>query len=397
MKLTKLARRTLTDLINILLIPVFHAIKRRHNVIIFAGQEGYDGNSRAVFEYMRKHCTTSYLYLWLGIERNCVDNDVITLPNKKDRTLIQELKFAWYAASATHFFYENTKISNYWTIPHRIYLSHGLPSYKNAFHYLKAATKHATDILATSPACEQWWQNGSKANVKGKSIFISGMPRNDMIEHAALKFSDYGSFHNKVIVWMPTFRVSNLTNKDGSKRCDSSADYLFGLPLIHSVNDLRQINSWCKTLEITLLIKPHPHAAARGIGKISYSNIRVWTNEWMMQQGIASIYQFFNSSAAMLGDYSSVSFDYLFTDKPQGFIIDDLEAYASTTGFAFPNIQQYMPGAQIRTLEELFGFLQDVANGHDTHAQERKNVHEWANSYRDFQQCERICKMFSLA
>ena len=98
------------------------------------------------------------------------------------------------------------------------------------------------------------------------------------------------------------------------------------------------------------------------------------------------LYSLLAQTDALITDFSSVVFDYLLTDKPIGFCIDDFNEYEEKVGFCcVENIDELLTGPIIQNIDELITFLDSVYKGNqgDIFKDKRKIVREMANYYLD--------------
>ena len=84
-------------------------------------------------------------------------------------------------------------------------------------------------------------------------------------------------------------------------------------------------------------------------------------------------------------------------NRPICYVLDDYEDYKNTRGFVFENPLEYMPGQKAYVKEDLFTFIDDVANGVDSYFEERKNVNVRVNKYSDGKNCERVIKIAGIS
>lgn len=105
------------------------------------------------------------------------------------------------------------------------------------------------------------------------------------------------------------------------------------------------------------------------------------------------MYTLLAQSDALIGDYSSVSIQYLVLNKPLAFVIPDFEEYEKFRGFAFSNVKNYMPGYHISSKDELNDFIKDIHDNKDNFVNERKKIRNIFYSYVDTNNCERIVRL----
>ena len=235
----------------------------------------------------------------------------------------------------------------------------------NDFTYILVASEFFRDIYLKAFGCSN------------KQIFIAGNPRNDflftqrtVIEKIGIKKKKY----KKVILWMPTFRIS----KD--KRFKDINSYNeTGLPLIDSIDKLNRFNKFLEKNNILVVLKIHNYSV---LPKIKSNNILMITNEVLNSKKVF-LYEFIKDFDVLLTDYSSVYFDYLLLDKPIGFITDDFKEYNNNRGFILENSLKLMPGKHINTQDDLEEFIMEMVNEIDDFKGNRKKVNELVNTYKN--------------
>ena len=111
-------------------------------------------------------------------------------------------------------------------------------------------------------------------------------------------------------------------------------------------------------------------------------NMYFLTRQLKLQKQL-SIYDFFWSSDALITDYSSISFDYLLTDKPIIYNFYDLEEYRQYRGIAHEPIEDITAGEQVRTGVEFLKAIQNVINSQDLYQAKRKQVLDFVDEIDD--------------
>ena len=97
---------------------------------------------------------------------------------------------------------------------------------------------------------------------------------------------------------------------------------------------------------------------------------------------------------ALISDYSSASYEFLHANKPIGFTVDDVKDFK--LGMNFPDPENYMPGHIIHGQEEFIQFIEDVVNGKDPYAADRKRVFDLFFKYHDGYSCKRLAEPLAL-
>ena len=228
-------------------------------------------------------------------------------------------------------------------------------------------------------------------NVRTDQIIAKGYPRYDWMlnpgEAATVLKKKYAADGKKCVMWMPTFR----SDKNGVLNQTASIKQF---PLIATQEQWQHIDELCGQLGITLLVKLHQIQRDYDIDFDAMTNIQRISNDDFDANGV-NLYEFLAFTAGLITDYSSVAFDYLIVDKPIGFALEDYEKYKSIRGFIFDDPLQYMPGHHMYNLEDLEGFLRDVATDNDIHKADRVRVKELA-IYPSQCYCESIVQALGL-
>ena len=219
------------------------------------------------------------------------------------------------------------------------------------------------------------------------SIKVAGEPMCDAMLTAPKGVYDFSNF-DKILVWAPTFRNSDLM---GFK--DSNLNTL--VPLFDG-NDYPELNTLLAKYNIRLIVKLHPiQSAPEGMHR-HFSHLSVFSHD----EFVASEYDMFtliSNSDGLIGDYSTVSMQYLLLDRPQAFVIPDIDDYAGNRGFVFDNPEDYMGGHIIKTKDEFLQFIKDFASGNDVYRDKRHWVCDQIHKYKDANCCERIVKLSEMS
>lgn len=223
---------------------------------------------------------------------------------------------------------------------------------------------------------------------KGR-VFETGLPRNDVLfeDSDALRVlgirrEDYG----RVYLWMPTYRRAAF----GHGGTDGSASG-FGIGAL-SWEDYAALDEALSRASSLLVIKPHPMDSAALEGASGLSRIRCVTNEDLGRAGVR-LYGLLAESDALWSDYSSVIVDYLLLDRPVVLTLSDRSEYASTRGFVFEDVDRYLPGPVIPTLEELIAYVEDPGPTDSGYEGKRRAIAGEFHRHADDRSAERVCNV----
>ena len=222
-----------------------------------------------------------------------------------------------------------------------------------------------------------------------------GSPRTDILfsecretKKAQWKEKINADAWHKIILWVPTFRQRKNTN-----RVDTAKNYPFGIPAIHSLDDLEELMETLRKNNILMILKPHLLQDLNCLKVSASENFMIMTqNE--LEDCQATIYDVMKSADAMLTDYSTIGFDFMLLDRPIGYITDDMKEYK--LGFSIPNALELMPGMKIENIRDLEVFIENVASGYDEFAEERRRVSRLVHDYPDGNNCGRLCERLRL-
>ena len=98
----------------------------------------------------------------------------------------------------------------------------------------------------------------------------------------------------------------------------------------------------------------------------------------------------------MISDYSSVAVDYLVTDRPIGFTLDDFDTYKNERGFFWDNVRDWLPGSELYTYDDMFNFIKEVLSGNDPGREKRQSISEQMQKYKDDQNSARVFEAFNI-
>lgn len=376
--------------------------KTKKDRIVFKNREmmDYTDNPRALFEYLvAQGYHEKYQIIWMVSEKKRFKD----LKQKNIKFVTAENKYGWssplayyYGATAAYFFYShNSGALNRYRCPGQtvVNLWHGC-GYKDAEQGKKGNTKQPDFDLALVPG-ELFVKTKSRLwNCSPQKLLTMGYPRYDWMKHPSLPkekimeklFEWHG---DKVILWMPTFRKSNLGGC-----AENEIELPYDLPAIKSAYELKQIDDLLRENGLLLVIKKHPLEIGTKRETQIFTNIRYISEKQLIAHNI-QLYELIGSCDALISDYSSVAVDYLLMDRPLGYVLADYEIYKEKRGFVFEDPLEYMPGEKIYDVSDLKRFLKHISDGTDPYQKERKKMllqmHDQTENY-----CQRLVQYFKL-
>ncbi|MBD5509224.1 MAG: hypothetical protein HDR05_14630 [Lachnospiraceae bacterium] len=300
--------------------------------------------------YFRALCLAKYIFFTdaCGFARNC----------RPDQTRIQLWHGAGFKKRAT--FVRSEKRYEYMTVVSEVYSK----IHQDIFGL------RADQMLVAGCAKEDW-------------LFC---PLRDWQEKLGIAKA------RKYVFWLPTFRAAK-TGLENLNEYDLEGQT--GLPIVRTYEELAQLDGLLRSLDMVLVLKLHPVQDREKIGKVDMENIVVLDNEQLADLDI-QINQLLGHADAMISDYSSAAVDYLVLDRPIGFTLDDVEEYAESRGFVFPDIKEWLPGKELFSFEDFCSFVKEIGADADSTREKRQELKKKMHRYGDGNNCKRIVEALRL-
>lgn len=367
-----------------LILPMFKIInlinslfyKKQFKIVLYSNL-GFRDNVKALYDYLVNH---NYHKRYQIV---CSVNDYKKYKKNKLNNVIFVNNYLgiFHFITSKYFFYSFGK---YPIKPSKkqvvVNLWHGTPlkkignleDNKNHIDY-----NYFTYVLATSEAFGKVMKDAF--NCSSDQVVICGHPRNDLMFN---KLQDNNNVFKKTIMWLPTFRKSDLINEDNST-------FVKAIPIFNNDFKMQQLNKFLEIENIQLIIKLHPMQNVNGLPYRKYTNIKIWTQKELEDKEL-DLYSLLGTADALITDYSSVYFDYLLLNRPIGFTVDDIEQYRNNRGLIFEDPEYYMPGPKIKDEHQFFDFIRNVMQDVDEYKEDRERVNEYSNHFKDGGNCRRI-------
>lgn len=193
-------------------------------------------------------------------------------------------------------------------------------------------------------------------------IVHCGYPRNDILYNDDIELVNVDielleqikKDEFKYVVYMPTHRPLSFA--------DNPIDY-------------KILNEFSKENNIKFIIKMHPFVAEKLRDDLSvYQNIYNFSN-LILYPSFMDIYPILKYSDILISDYSSVYFDYLYTNKPILFFCYDYEKWAEGEQGVILDYFAHSPGDKCYSFEDLLEkVLENLEN--DNYKEDRKLIFE---------------------
>ena len=352
--------------------------RHRSDVILLYSNMGFKDNVKAVFDYIIENRLNDKYKILCSIN----DYDKYKTANYRNVKFISNTKGVLCYFRAGFVFYcfgkipievgKNQKVVQMW---------HGCPYKAPDEGMLKGHSfkkNYYTYVISSSNHFVPVWSYAF--SVPQEKVVVTGIPRNDVLYKNNPHY-DFGNY-KRLIIWTPTFRQSKTL---GYQNVTGSSHLV---PVV-DISDYARLDAYLKERDVKIIVKLHPMQNLDDYHLIETSNFILLSHADFVRRGM-DLYKFLPQCDAMITDYSNIFFDFLLLDRPIGFTEDDLEDYGDKRGFIVDNPQAYKPGMRIKTIEDLFRFIDSVTEGRDDYKADRDRVNGWANDYRDGQFCKRV-------
>ncbi len=343
-----------------------------------------------VFQKMlENHLNDEYKIIWLVSDKN--DFKDIHIKNVKfmnfyPKTRFEKIQRMYTLCTSRAMLYANRYIGKVFEKQLFVYLQHGT-SLKSRLKHCREDENNESDMCICLAPFFVKYDSLESGGISEEKFVITGYPRNDFLfenDKNYIKKIYPNKKYNKVILWMPTFRKA-----DNSDRVDSTFDFPLEIPCLYTEEDCKKLNEVLIENNILLILKPHPAQKLTLLKKLGLSNFVVLYNDTISNANL-QLYQFIGATDALITDYSSVYYDYLLTGNNIGLTVDDFDTYSKETGFVFENVFDYIIGEHILNVDDFISFVKDVANGEDKLKSKRDEMCKLFNENRDNKSSQRV-------
>ncbi len=343
----------LFNILDLSIVFLSYFVPKDKNLFLFTSLTGkvYEGNSKYVFEYIRDN-HPSYKIFWVFNTKetyNLYLKEGISCIYKKTFRYFFILLRAKYIFVTSNdpsaiFFKGPLSVFGRFSLIQlwhgsgfkKICLNSRLYKDKNKIllFFIKLFFKKYKLIISISDRNKTIM----KSSFNSKQVRITGFPRNDIFFDSSFSDKQYKQElklekYNKVILYAPTFRDKGFIEPFTASFWDDFNKFLI------------------KTNQV-FLIKKHPGDLKLNVPS-NYKNIKDVTYKIIDLQLLLKI------ADLLITDYSSISSDYMLTDKPIIFYIYDYNNYSKMSRSFESNIKKVLPGPFIETEKELLKYLKN--------------------------------------
>lgn len=265
------------------------------------------------------------------------------------------LRTVWYFLRARAVFYSHSIYGNPVPVKRRpiVNIWHG-DGFKGGKLFPDRTLRgpSSTYILSASSLIGKYKVN--LAGLSEASLLLVGNPRTAQMDAPARPDElkrvgiDCG---RPFVVWMPTFRVA----RDG----DGGIAFM-------NTDDPGADDALARTAEsiavqlgragFNLVVKPHRlDATNRAVAGATI------IDDDLLTEHAVPLYRLLGASAGLISDYSSVWIDYLYVDRPIGFLINDLAGFRRGREVLAPELISQYPGEVLDSDDRIQYFIADLA------------------------------------
>ncbi len=331
------------------------------DLILFESTNDFDGNSGALYEYLKTN-NTSHKCAWVvrSVENKQLvfdEDDEAVCPGASYDDLKRYIELR---ACSKWQIWDNNPIRKVREGQINIFLQHFGMGFKQTSSFYQ--TPEYVDYILSPNEYVRDQQQSSLLYPQSASFIYGELPRNDVLHktwHELSKLTD--KTFSRTVIWMPTLRLL-----DTNGRKDADIEYPYGISLVYSEEEMIYLNCILKRLDILLIIRPHPRQMLN-YSTENYSNI-IYVSGKMNKE--VDGYKLLTQMDAMITDYSSVVFDYMLLDRPVAFVLEDLEHF--NLEYKMDDPDYFMPGNKIYDMDDMESFLQSLKEGADPFGDKRR-------------------------
>lgn len=329
-------------------------LPKRTNTILYDSFPDFSDSTFVVFNRIAHTLSSNYKHVWLITEPTNIKfyKNKINLNNLNKNKIIfvkkNSLRGVVYYLF-TKLVFTNIGVISGIKIPKKhivINLWHGMPikavgknlskNYliKNSeekqlksFSYILSTSSFYTKILKTSFEIDE------------SKVLEFGIPRNDLLS------KNTTSNPVKHVLWMPTYSENSHSNL--------FFNFLKEEEIIE-LNKLLVKNDMYLAIKLHILEKNFDY-------DFDLSNIELIDNNYFLKNGI-EIYDYINNYDCLITDYSSVSIDFLITEKPIYLVSKNYVDYFQSRGYSWPGFKGIYEDFCISNFDEFCKIFDNLSN-----------------------------------
>lgn len=356
--------------------------------IIIESHNDFDSNGGAFYDYLIDNkLNDKYKVIWFIVNKapKKLPQNVIcikhTIPSFKKWYYLLNSK--WIICG--HYMFPSIKDKQI-----SVYVTHGCPFFKDVKGVINVPDNMTYTLCSSNSFKEDERKQFSIKESKKDSIKVVGLP----IDYILMNDSKgdlrkiTSKEYNKVFLWAPTFRQDQELS-----RLDSSLEFPMGVPVIKDEKEYEKLNTVLRNSNSLLLIKIHPVQNLSRIKIKNMSNIIILDKDYVKENDIDN-YRLMKDVDAMIGDYSSMSIEFLHLNRPIAYCLDDINEYKR--GFWMKDPISFMAGHLIYEFKDLLVFINDVLDNNDCYKEKRSDLLKRTYDFNDEHSCKRLCELLGI-
>ena len=356
------------------------------DVILMESTNDFDGNSGALYEYLKAK-GSRHKFVWIVKEEKNKKllqdaNDLALCPRKS----VEDLKkYIYYRAVSKWQVWDNYPIRKVRDGQVNVFLQHFGMGYKQIVGIFNSP--EYVDYVLTTNENVYRYEKDALLYAPNTKVLFGELPRNDVLFSRQWRELEkiMPNTYDKVVMWAPTLRDSKIYN-----RVDSDLKYPYGISVVYTEDEMNKLNLFLTEQNMLLIIKIHPRQKINYTDG-AYSNILYLNGETVK---LVHPYKLMTQVDAMISDYSSIVFDYMLLDRPIAWALEDMEHYQ--VQFLMDNPLDFMPGEKIYYFQDLLTFLGHIKNGEDIYRHARNIISAKYNAPMEGRGCENIARILGL-
>lgn len=347
--------------------------KIQPNKVLFESNGPYD-NAYSIFLYVMKNRKDIDAYFFAPYSsRTCFPEAYKErlIFYGSDCSFRERLKYFKHIYTFSYVFSSYGLYGSDYSNSKRVFLCHGI-GLKAAKNYVVETIANFDRVLLPTSFVARAFEE--RFEISNSIIDVSPSPRKSLLSVTKEQkdiFGDLINAHNdeNIILVMTTIRRLDDGNIDVNRILTIDIDFNRLNDILHSNNQI-------------MVIKLH-HAfdiICTDVFPI-LSNIVFLKNSDILKIGLNPT-SIMTIADAFISDYSSATTDYLFMNRPVGYLIPDFEKYKDEVGgdFLFDNVKDLMPGYLFFDQNGLEDFI-NVAFKNDFYKEKREQVSELLNGH----------------
>lgn len=223
-----------------------------------------------------------------------------------------------------------------------------------------------------------------------------GFPRNDVLlnKHTNLRNEiekQIGFKINHLITYVPTHRDYENPGREFYSPDQVKTRSIWGNV---SNDELNALENFLEESGTVIIAKAHAIQAAQ-VSNVKKENSKcILFFDDLIKKINTSLYPILSISDAIISDYTSTAYDFLYTGRPIIYYFFDIDAYRAARGFFIEPIESICAGHLTYNINELIEAIKDVINGNDPYKAKREVLQQIFAPHIDNHSTERIKNFF---